>query len=73
MSILVNILFYSTIFDCYLKTISINRTTNGYLTGFNAPYDPRIRNIEVVNSGFYDIRRHQGARRVRLQQLMKKN
>ena len=55
-----------------LKFHSINRTTNGYLTGFNAPYDPRIRNIEVVNSGFYDIRRHQGARRVRLQQLMEK-
>lgn len=55
-----------------LKYHSVDRTKNGYLIGFNAPYDPRIRNIEVVNSGFYDIRRHQGARRVRLSQLMKK-
>ena len=55
-----------------LKYHSVDRTKNGYLIGFNAPYDPRIRNIEVVNSGFYDIRRHQGARRVRLAQLMKK-
>ena len=55
-----------------LKYHSVDRTKNGYLIGFNAPYDPRIRNIEVVNSGFYDIRRHQGARRVRLQQLMQK-
>jgi len=56
-----------------LKYHSVDRTKNGYLIGFNAPYDPRIRNIEVSNSGFYDIRRHQGARRVRLQQLMQKH
>jgi hypothetical protein len=55
-----------------LKFHSVDRTKNGYLIGFNAPYDPRIRNIEVVNSGFYDIRRHQGARRVRLRELMRK-
>ena len=56
-----------------LKFHSVDRTKNGYLIGFNAPYDPRIRNIDVVNSGFYDIRRHQGARRVRLEQLMIKH
>lgn len=55
-----------------LKYYSISRTKNGYFTGFNAPFDPRIRNLEVNNSGFYDIRRHQGARRVRLTELMKK-
>jgi hypothetical protein len=55
-----------------LKYHSVDRTKNGYLIGFNAPFDPRVRNIEVNNSGFYDIRRHQGARRVRLTQLMKK-
>jgi hypothetical protein len=55
-----------------LKYHSVDRTKSGYLIGFNAPYDPRVRNIEVNNSGFYDIRRHQGARRVRLTQLMKK-
>jgi hypothetical protein len=55
-----------------LKFFSLHMTTNGYLIGFNAPFDPRIRNIEVENSGFYDIRRHQGARKVRLEELMKK-
>lgn len=55
-----------------LKYQNIERTKNGYFIGFNAPTDPRIRNIEVNNSGYYDIRRHQGARRVRLTELMDK-
>lgn len=45
------------------------RTRNGCFISFNAPYDPRIRNLECANTGFDDIRRHQGARRVRLEQL----
>jgi hypothetical protein len=53
-----------------LKYHNINRTKNGFFIGFNAPYDERIRNLEVNNSGFYDIRRHQGARLVRLGDLM---
>jgi hypothetical protein len=53
-----------------LKFHNIERTKNGYFIGFNAPYDERIRNIEVQNSGMYDIRRHQGARHVRLSDLM---
>ena len=53
-----------------LKYHNIERTKNGYFIGFNAPYDERIRNLEVQNSGFYDIRRHQGARYVRLSDLM---
>ena len=53
-----------------LKYHKVDRTKNGYFIGFNAPYDPRIRNLECTNTGFYDIRRHQGARRVRLEQLM---
>ena len=57
-------------FELGLKYHNIERTTNGYYIGFNAPYDPRIRNIECVNSGFDDIRRHQGARRVRLDDLI---
>ena len=44
----------------------------GYFIGFNAPLDPRIRNLECSNTGFADIRRHQGARQVRLKQLMTK-
>ena len=55
-----------------LKYHNTQRTKNGYFIGFNAPYDPRIRNLECSNTGFDDIRRHQGARRVRLDQLMKK-
>jgi hypothetical protein len=53
-----------------LKHHNIERTKNGFYIGFNAPYDEKIRNLEVNNSGFYDIRRHQGARRVRLGDLM---
>jgi hypothetical protein len=41
-----------------------------YFIGFNAALDPRIRNLECSNTGFADIRRHQGARQVRLAQLM---
>lgn len=43
----------------------------GYFIGFNAPLDPRIRGIECSNTGYCDIRRHQGARQVRLRQLMR--
>jgi hypothetical protein len=53
-----------------LQFHQIDRTHNGYFIGFNAPYNACIRNLEVQNSGFDDIRRHQGARHVRLEQLM---
>jgi hypothetical protein len=56
-----------------LKYHSVDRTKNGYYIGFNATYDDRIRNKECVSNGFYDIRRHQGARRVRLTELMEEN
>jgi hypothetical protein len=56
-----------------LKYHNIERTKNGYFIGFNAPYDEKIRNLEIENSGFYDIRRHQGARLVRLCDLMDKH
>ena len=55
-----------------LKYHNTEKTKNGYFIGFNATYDPRIRNLECTNSGFTDLRRHQGARRVRLEQLMEK-
>ena len=55
-----------------LKYHAVERTRDGVFIGFNAAYDPRIRNLECVNSGFYDIRRHQGARYVRLNDLMDK-
>ena len=53
-----------------LKYHAVEKTKNGYFIGFNAPYDEKIRNLEVTKSGFYDIRRHQGARKVRLGDLM---
>jgi hypothetical protein len=56
-----------------LKYHNVERTKDGYFIGFNAPYDPRIRNFECVNTGFDDLRRHQGARRVRLADLMDKH
>jgi hypothetical protein len=55
-----------------LNYYAVDRTKNGYFIGFNSTYDARIRNLEVVNSGFYDIRRHQGARKVRLTELIEK-
>jgi hypothetical protein len=56
-----------------LKYHNVERTKNGFFIGFNAPYDPQIRNLECNNSGMYDIRRHQGARLVRLDELMDKH
>jgi hypothetical protein len=56
-----------------LKYVNVERTKDGFFIGFNAPYDPKIRNFECNNSGFYDIRRHQGARKVRLADLMDKH
>jgi hypothetical protein len=53
-----------------LKYDNVERTKNGFFIGFNAAYDPRIRNLECNNHGFFDIRRHQGARHVRLNELM---
>jgi hypothetical protein len=53
-----------------LQFHNVERTKNGYFIGFNAAYVPRIRLKECNNNGFYDIRRHQGARRVRLTELM---
>jgi hypothetical protein len=56
-----------------LKYHNTEKTKNGYFIGFNATYDPRIRNLECTNSGFDDIRRHQGSRRVRLADLMEEH
>ena len=53
-----------------LQYVNIEKKTNGYFIGYNAAEDPQIRNLECVNSGYEDIRRHQGARRVRLTQFM---
>ena len=57
-------------FEQGLKYQNVERTRDGYFIGFNAPLDPRIRNLECSDTGYADIRRHQGARQVRLTQLM---
>ena len=54
-----------------LDYINVEKKKDGYFIGFNATYDPRIRNLECNNTGYNDVRRHQGARKVRLTQLMK--
>lgn len=54
-----------------VKYVNVERTKDGYFIGFNACDDPRIRNLECSNDGYYDIRRHSGSRRVRLEQLMR--
>ena len=56
-----------------LKYHNIERTNNGYFIGFNSTYDARIRNLECSDTGFDDIRRHQGSRKVRLADLMEQN
>jgi hypothetical protein len=56
-----------------LEYVNVEKKKDGYFIGFNAPYDPRIRNLECSNTGFDDLRRHQGARRVRLEQLMEEH
>ena len=57
-------------FELGLKYSNVERTMDGYFVGFNAPTDPRIRNLECDNTGYTDIRMPAGARRVRLTQLM---
>lgn len=56
-----------------LQTVAVERKKDGYFIGFNAPESPEIRCLECTNTGYFDIRRHQGARRVRLTQLMEKH
>ncbi len=58
-------------FELGLRFAGVKHKTDGWFIGFNAPIDPRIRNLECSNTGYADIRRHQGARQVRLTQLMR--
>jgi hypothetical protein len=44
-----------------------------YFFGCNYPKYPPIKHLECSNDGGDDVRRHQGARRVRLPQLLKKH
>ena len=57
-------------FELGLKYSSLGRTYDGYFTGFNVAIDLQIRNQECENSGYSDIRKPMGARRVRWKQLI---
>ena len=57
-------------FELGLRYHNVKRTKNGYFFGCNLAFDPRIRNLECGNTGYCDIRRHQGSRQVRLPDLM---
>jgi hypothetical protein len=46
---------------------------DGYFIGCNVAFDPEVRNLECGNTGYCDIRRHQGSRQVRLPDLMEDN
>ncbi|MBU1118381.1 hypothetical protein KKH43_00680 [Patescibacteria group bacterium] len=57
-------------FELGLKYYNVERKKDGYFVGYNAAEDPRIRNLECADSGFFNVKRAQGARRVRLTELM---
>ena len=57
-------------FELGLKYWDVQRTTDGYYYGCNFAFSPEIRNFECVNSGYCDIRRHQGSRQVRIPQMI---
>jgi putative hemolysin len=60
-------------FELGLQYQNVERMKDGYFVGFNAPTDPRIRNLETSSSGYDDVRMPAGARRVRLTQLMEEH
>ena len=59
-------------FELGLKYWDVQRTMDGYYYGCNFAFSPEIRNFECVNTGYCDIRRHQGARQVRIPMLIDK-
>jgi hypothetical protein len=56
-----------------LKYVNVEKKKDGCFIGFNSADDPRLRNLECANTGHYDMRRHQGARHVRLTELMEQH
>jgi hypothetical protein len=49
---------------------NLQKKTDGWFFGDNAPDDPRIRNVESTDTGYNDVRQQTGARRVRWPQLL---
>lgn len=51
----------------------LQKKTDGYFFGDNAPSDPRIRNLESTDTGWSDVRQQTGARRVRWPQVLEQH
>jgi hypothetical protein len=51
----------------------LEKKKDGYFYGCNVSFEPQIRNLECSDTGFSDIRKQTGARRVRLAQVIEKN
>jgi hypothetical protein len=49
----------------------LQKKTDGWFYGDNAPSDPRIRFVESSDTGYNDVRQQTGARRVRWPQLLR--
>jgi hypothetical protein len=60
-------------FELGLKYHDVKRTKNGYFYGCNFAFSPEIRNLECSDTGYCDVRRHQGARQVRIPDLMEEH
>jgi hypothetical protein len=60
-------------FELGLHYWDVKKTSNGYYYGANFPFSPEIRNFECANTGYRDVRRHQGARQVRIPDLVEEN
>jgi hypothetical protein len=58
--------------EFYNVTHKLSNDEKPYFFGANYPKYPPIKNLECSNDGGDDIRRHQGARRVRLPYLVEK-
>lgn len=59
-------------FELGLEYSDLQKRRNGCFTGFNAPTDPQIRNLECSDTGYDDLRTN-GARRVRWDALISQN
>lgn len=60
------------LFELGLEYVSLKKCRDGCFTGFNAPEDPQIRNLECGYTGYDDLRTN-GARRVRWKTLIARN
>ncbi len=59
-------------YELGIKFQNIQRKKDGYFIGSNCAEDPLIRNLECDLQGYNDIRKHTGAKRVRILKLIEK-